>query len=646
MSNIYHKIFQSDVYAGIFHLEDNSIDCAITSPPYWGQRDYGFDGQIGSEDNYRQYIEKLVIIFDLLRTKLKNNGVFFLNIGDKYLSKYGKTPLAMIPYKLAYRMNECGWILEDTIIWYKPNHMPSSVKNRFANSYEPVFVFSKYKNNIFNDKKNNNANYTNILKINLQPSSIKHIAAYPENLVKSLFKMLALPSDALIIDPFAGSGTTLKVILDMNSPLEKYNISSVMIENNNEYIEIMKGRFPDVNIQIISYKFFKYFDESVLNNYDTYVQEPLFVEDSQNQLSFNSDGQLLIFDSSDKMLNFMKGFFNGEYKKKVKMNSAFLIGCKQFDIELLNEISLLNSNGWIIRNMVIVEYKYGWFPLFLIVDNNNRANYIFNYKNLNLKNKSGKNIDFSKYNFIGMKVVNKIDKRETKGYIVEVIEEYDSKLPKYVLVKWQDSPYTKEFVIYDQEEINKNLIIEIKKNKFLSIKEKKEIISLDNIVYSVNGKKFDNIFESEVKRNGNYKGKYSEIDRKNWGASPGARASVEEIFFSVKRLYDVNQNLIADYLNYKRGVKKLSKNDFTRLFPIEYKHTVGHWLRKDFGGSLPVPEDWNMIIKFLDIDESVTNYVCKRGLKIQFVLDSEFKTPEDFINYSDIDNLSLLLKSE
>lgn len=85
-----YNIINSDVYAGLYNICDKSIDLAVTSPPYWGQRDYGFKGQIGSEDTYIEYIYKLLKIFSLLKEKLTPDGVFFLNIGDKYLSKYGK----------------------------------------------------------------------------------------------------------------------------------------------------------------------------------------------------------------------------------------------------------------------------------------------------------------------------------------------------------------------------------------------------------------------------------------------------------------------------------------------------------------------------------------------------------------------------
>jgi site-specific DNA-methyltransferase (adenine-specific) len=114
-------LIYGDVYAGLEYLQDNSISVAITSPPYWNQRDYKFKGQVGQEKTPEEYIGRLVKIYNKLRQKLRDNGIFFLNVGDKYLNQYGKSHLLQIPYRLAYH--------------YKPNHMPSSVKDRFGNTY-------------------------------------------------------------------------------------------------------------------------------------------------------------------------------------------------------------------------------------------------------------------------------------------------------------------------------------------------------------------------------------------------------------------------------------------------------------------------------------------------------------------------------
>ncbi len=120
-------------------MPDNIVDCAITSPPYWKQRDYKAPDQIGQEKSYEEYIKNLVKVFNELRRVLKPTGTFFLNVGYKYLEK----ELLLIPEILAIELQKNGWTLLNKIIWYKPNAMPSSLNNRFSNVYEPIFLLVK-----------------------------------------------------------------------------------------------------------------------------------------------------------------------------------------------------------------------------------------------------------------------------------------------------------------------------------------------------------------------------------------------------------------------------------------------------------------------------------------------------------------------
>ena len=235
------KVIRSDVYAGLESLDDNSIQCAVTSPPYWGQRDYGFEGQIGNEETYAEYIEKLEAVYRKLKDKLDSQGIFFLNIGDKRISEYAGALLEMIPYKLAKFMRDNGWILADTIIWYKPNHMPGNPKNRFLSTYEPVFVFAKNKTNYYSEYIKGNKKYSNVFEIQLQQTkSSSHVAPYPEELIEKLLK-LGFPQDSLILDPFAGSGTTAKAMQNLNQK-ESLNMKSVLIEGSEEYVEIIREK--------------------------------------------------------------------------------------------------------------------------------------------------------------------------------------------------------------------------------------------------------------------------------------------------------------------------------------------------------------------------------------------------------------------
>ncbi|NLO18799.1 MAG: site-specific DNA-methyltransferase, partial [Ignavibacteria bacterium] len=358
MSDTLHTIIKSDVYAGLASLKDNSIDVAVTSPPYWGQRDYGFEGQIGNEEKYEDYINKLVTIFDLLKAKISEKGVFFLNVGDKYGSKYGRTPLLMIPFQLAYMMVQNGWYLNDILIWFKPNHMPSSVKNRFTNSYEPVFVFSKSKINIYQEGQNKLFSNPKVLKVTLQATPYKHVAVYPEKLVEKLFEKVQINDKTTFLDPFAGSGTTLKVAKRLYP-----NNHTFMIECNSDYVEIIKERCNlNGNYAVRDEIFTEY--EVIKQNFN----------DNQNFdwiesyiLNNKSKGLLKIFNKKEEYYHFINSVFKEHNNTKSNYKSVFFVGSRDYNIDLFNFTSKLNTKGWIVRNLIVVEEEDGWFPIFLIV---------------------------------------------------------------------------------------------------------------------------------------------------------------------------------------------------------------------------------------------------------------------------------------
>ena len=132
-------ILIGDVIDRLRDLPDKSINLVVTSPPYWGQRDYGSKGQIGSEKRPEEYIEKMLLVADEIGRVLTDDGSYFLNIGDKY----SKKNLQMIPFKLAIAMQNRDWAIRNVLIWRKTNPMPSSIKDRFSNAYEPIFLFVK-----------------------------------------------------------------------------------------------------------------------------------------------------------------------------------------------------------------------------------------------------------------------------------------------------------------------------------------------------------------------------------------------------------------------------------------------------------------------------------------------------------------------
>ena len=134
------RIINKDILSATNDLENNSIKCVITSPPYYKARNYGNTDQIGLEETPEKYVESLVNVFEELKTKITSDGNLFVNLGDKYDKNKS---LMLIPTLFAIQMIENGWILRNKIIWYKPNHQPSPVKDRLTNTYEEIFHFTK-----------------------------------------------------------------------------------------------------------------------------------------------------------------------------------------------------------------------------------------------------------------------------------------------------------------------------------------------------------------------------------------------------------------------------------------------------------------------------------------------------------------------
>ena len=171
-------------------LEAKSVQCVITSPPYYNLRDYGVSLQIGQEATYQEYIESLVDVFREVRRVLKDDGTVWLNLGDSYagsghggnlgknkklksmtplkqtpLSGLKKKDLIGIPWRVAFALQEDGWYLRQDIIWHKPNVMPESVKDRCTKSHEYIFLLSKHKNYYFDVEaiKENSVTFENRL---------------------------------------------------------------------------------------------------------------------------------------------------------------------------------------------------------------------------------------------------------------------------------------------------------------------------------------------------------------------------------------------------------------------------------------------------------------------------------------------------
>lgn len=162
-------IYVGDVITGIKNIEDRSVQCCITSPPYWGLRDYGHDDQIGLESTPEQYVNNMVAVFREVWRVLADDGVLWLNLGDSYAGNNSRSSnngragygteregvftksgnglkskdLVGIPWRVAFALQQDGWYLRQDIIWHKPNPLPESVTDRCTKAHEYVFLFSK-----------------------------------------------------------------------------------------------------------------------------------------------------------------------------------------------------------------------------------------------------------------------------------------------------------------------------------------------------------------------------------------------------------------------------------------------------------------------------------------------------------------------
>ena len=269
-------------------LEPGSARTCITSPPYWGLRDYGQEAQLGLEDSPEAFIENLCLVFDEVWRVLADDGTCWVNLGDSY----GKVAqgdvkvkdLVGIPWMFAFAMRARGWYLRQDIIWSKPNPMPESVKDRCTKSHEYIFLFSKQpryyydheaiKEDISEKNKSHYKKYASlpsksesktnqvrddggfdathcgfstsgiekrnkrsVWNVSTQPYAGAHFAVYPPKLILPCVLAGSAPGDT-VLDPFSGSGTTGEVAL-----LNDRNY--VGVELNPEYAALSEKRITD-----------------------------------------------------------------------------------------------------------------------------------------------------------------------------------------------------------------------------------------------------------------------------------------------------------------------------------------------------------------------------------------------------------------
>ena len=289
------KLMVGDSLTCLKRLDSKSIQCCVTSPPYFNLRDYDNVNQIGLEESPELYIEKLLLVFNEVYRILKNDGTLWLNISDSYVNnKVGNTngssgsvkqkieinrmafkkqvakgykvkDLIGIPWMLAFALRNAGWYLRSDIIWCKTNGMPESVLDRPTRSYEHIFLLSKSPQYFYNAKavkesafttgfrnraaeaygkktntfsegvgKDGKRNLRDFWPINSSPSGTSHVATFPQEIPNKAILAGSRPGD-FILDPFSGVGTTGLVagVLHRNY---------VGIELNEDYVNIAYKR--------------------------------------------------------------------------------------------------------------------------------------------------------------------------------------------------------------------------------------------------------------------------------------------------------------------------------------------------------------------------------------------------------------------
>lgn len=262
-------------------LPERSVRCCITSPPYWSLRDYENPDQIGTEKRLEEYIERLVEIFQEVRRVLTDDGTLWLNLGDAYTSG-GRTyrapdrktdngrvvrglpfrpptpdglkpkDLIGIPWRVVFRLQEDGWYLRSDIIWYKPNCLPESVKDRPTVAHEYLFLLSKSERYYYDyeavlepaDSGVGCRNRRTVWAINTQPYPGAHFATFPPKLIEPCILAGSAPDDH-VLDPFLGSGTTGVVASRLGRRF-------VGIDVNPAYVEMARERIVREGVPVVA----------------------------------------------------------------------------------------------------------------------------------------------------------------------------------------------------------------------------------------------------------------------------------------------------------------------------------------------------------------------------------------------------------
>ena len=259
----------------ILHEQNLFVNCIVTSPPFYGQRDYEVDGQVGLEAHPALFIETLLEVFEDCRTVLADNGSLWINIGDTYWSgkgqhrseeskqnarRFGFRPqdgkgdgkwcvpkqLLLIPHRFAISMQESGWLVRNDNIWRKPHPIPDQVRDRCSISHEYVFHFVKERWYYFDKNSVGRPTESGSMLPPLDTWEVSpvrgrrkgHAARFSEELVRVPI-LTTTPPRGIVLDPFAGSGTSLTFA-------RKHGFRSIGIDIKEEFCELMKTSFIEL----------------------------------------------------------------------------------------------------------------------------------------------------------------------------------------------------------------------------------------------------------------------------------------------------------------------------------------------------------------------------------------------------------------
>jgi DNA modification methylase len=252
------RILVGDAEKVLAGLPTGIFQCCVTSPPYWGLRDYGSPDQLGGEEQLEDYLARLLAVFAQVHRVLRDDGTLWLNLGDGYTSG-GRTrrapdkknparamdwrpptpaglkpkDLLGVPWRLALALQAAGWYLRADIVWHKPNAQPESVRDRPSRAHEYLFLLSKHERYRYHGAAAQPTGRT-VWSIPTQGYPGAHFATFPPALVEPCLLAGTVPGD-LVLDPFFGAGTTGLVAQALGR-------RCVGIELNPEYAELARQR--------------------------------------------------------------------------------------------------------------------------------------------------------------------------------------------------------------------------------------------------------------------------------------------------------------------------------------------------------------------------------------------------------------------